>query len=263
MKEQEKILNSGVLEQYVLGLLEREEAAKVEDYLEKYPELKTHVEQVQEVMEKVLLQNGIEPPPHVKEQILSSIDELGQKKRTAPKTTKTQKRRFRLMPILSAMAVVALVLVSFSFLQKYYATSNAYRQLEEKYEVLEKSCEINQAIVAAEREFLMKANTLPIALRGSENTKAPDAHVIVHFNKEEQAALLNVINLPEPPSNKQYQLWANVEDEMISMGVFDGTSLDLQTVDFVENATSLNITLEPFGGSEEATVEQLQASGKV
>jgi hypothetical protein len=47
------------------------------------------------------------------------------------------------------------------------------------------------------------------------------------------------------------------------MGVVDLTPGVIQKMDFVARAESINITLEPLGGSEEATVEQLQASGKV
>ena len=263
MKEQDKILNSGILEQYVLGLLEEEEEAEVESYLEKYPELRVHVDGVQEVMEQVLLQNGIAPPPHMRDQVLSSIDELNHETTSTASNTAPPKSNFKIMPLIASLAALGLVFLSFSFLQKYQKKNREFQQLEQRFENLQKTCDTNRAIAEAERDFLMKASTAPIALLGNETTKAPDAHVIVHFNQEEQAALLNVINLPEPPSGKQYQLWADVEGHMVSMGVFDGNSIALQSVDFVENAASLNITLEPFGGSEEATVEQLHASGKV
>ncbi|MEM9849279.1 MAG: anti-sigma factor [Bacteroidota bacterium] len=261
MKEQDKILNSGMLEQYVLGLLEAEEMAEVESYMEKYPELKQHVESVQEVMEQVLLQNGIAPPPHMRDQILSSIDELERKQPNNP--PKTSRSSLRIMPLLASLAALGLVVLSFGFFQRLQQKSNDYKLLSERYENLQKGCEAKKAIAEAERDFLMKPTTRAITLSGSPSTKAPDAHVIVHFNEAEQAALLNVVNLPEVPKDKTYQLWADVAGHMESMGTFDGTSLALQTVDFLDNANSLNITLEPLGGSTEATVEQLQASGRI
>ena len=92
---------------------------------------------------------------------------------------------------------------------------------------------------------------------------SPDANVVVYYNAEEESALLNVLNLPAPPAGKTYQMWADVEGVMIDMGVFEVNDPSLREMVFIKHAESLNITLEPLGGSDHPTVSLLQANGKV
>ncbi len=67
------------------------------------------------------------------------------------------------------------------------------------------------------------------------------------------------------PSGKQYQLWAIVEDKPASMGVFDAVAdtSKLQEVSYVENAQAYAVTLEPRGGSETPTLEQMYVVGEL
>lgn len=52
-----------------------------------------------------------------------------------------------------------------------------------------------------------------------------------------------------------YQMWADVEGEMINMGLIDNKK-DLLAMNYIENAESLNITIEPLGGSEHPDVSR-------
>lgn len=255
MEEQEKIINSGLLEQYVLGLLEGEELARVERYLEQYPELRDYTQELERVMEHVLQENGIQPPLPLREKVLSEID----KTTTPPSTVKNNAFNFRPMPILAAAAAIGLVLLSISFFFRQQDSSNNYDNLERKYRALEQRCQQDLAVAVAERDLLSSEATRAILLKSNPS----EIYAIVHYNEESEQVLLQTIGLPEPPSGKQYQLWADVEGEMISMGVVPIGVGSLQEMTFVGEAESLNLTLEPLGGSEHASVDQLQANGKV
>ncbi|MEM6697691.1 MAG: anti-sigma factor [Bacteroidota bacterium] len=260
MNEKEKILNSGILEQYALGLLEGEELRAAEAYLHKYPELREHIASIEDAMEMIVMQNGIQPPPALRQNILDEIDRLEQQTdRATPPSNNNN--TIALLPILASLAAIGLVVIGFLFFKKNQQLKNSYLQLERQYSTLQKSCTEKQAIASAERDYFLDPATQNVQLEG--NNSAPEALVVVYFNEDKEKALLNIVNLPKPPANKQYQLWADVDGHMESMGVFDADNLDLQEMTFAARASSLNITLEPLGGSEEATVEELRASGKV
>ncbi|MEM8523397.1 MAG: anti-sigma factor [Bacteroidota bacterium] len=259
MNEKEKILNSGILEQYALGLLEGEELRRAEHYLQKYPELREHITDIQDAMEAIVMQNGIQPPPALRQNILSEIDRLEQNENTLPQTSKN--KQFPLLPIAASIAAIGLLILGFLFFKKNQQIQDSYNQLERRYAALAEQCAQKEVIANTERNYLLNPATQTVQLQG--NSKAPEAFVAVYFNPEEEKALLNIVNLPKSPADKQYQLWADVDGHMESMGVFDADNLELQEMDFVANASSLNITLEPLGGSEEATVEELRASGEV
>ena len=53
-----------------------------------------------------------------------------------------------------------------------------------------------------------------------------------------------------------YQMWADVDGEMINMGLVPAEQ-DYIPLRYIDKAESLNITIEPAGGSEHPTVEQL------
>ncbi|MEM1324957.1 MAG: anti-sigma factor [Bacteroidota bacterium] len=259
MNELDNIRNSGMLEQYVLGLLSKKDADKVEAYIQQYPELQQHVREIEEVMEMVLQENSIQPPSHLKDQVLSSVDQS-----TPPtKVVRNNAFNFSPMPILAAAAAIGLVILSFSFFTRNSDLSAQYASLENRYEDLQAACQKEQAIAQSERALLMDVTTENVILNAAQPGNTSALFAIVHYNEERGEVLLQNINLPEPPDKKQYQMWADVEGEMVNMGVVDLTPNAIQKMTFVAHAESINITLEPLGGSEEATVATLQASGKV
>lgn len=109
--------------------------------------------------------------------------------------------------------------------------------------------------------FVSESETKTIVLGGTNI--APEAQAIVYWNEQEKAACLNILKLPDLPNDKQYQIWADVKGEMIDMGLIEDARESIQMVNFIADAESFNITLEPRGGSEHPTVELLQANGKI
>jgi len=74
--------------------------------------------------------------------------------------------------------------------------------------------------------------------------------------------MLRVIELPGIQSDQTYQLWADVDGDMLSLGTFDAALaiIDAIPMDYLDRATSLNITVEPKGGSKHPTVSTLTAN---
>ena len=67
--------------------------------------------------------------------------------------------------------------------------------------------------------------------------------------------------LPTAPQGMQYQLWAIVNKKPVSAGVFEYSLNTLQPMKGFYTAEAFAITLEPAGGSESPTVEQMYVLG--
>ncbi len=267
MTDKDKILESGMLEQYVLGLLSPIERRQIEGYVKQYPELRQHIQVLQDTMEAIAKQHSIEPPDGLKRDILAEIDKLEEPVTTAvDRSSSTFMRRFRI----AIWSVAAVLLGAFGAMAIifYLEKSDLQEELEAQqaaFALLREDCATLQAYhenVEQQLQFVQNPATEHVHLRGFEDGLAPEALAVVYWNEHEQGAYLNIVNLPEPPPGKQYQLWADVEGEMIDMGVFDMTT-QLQQMKFIAHAESLNVTLEPKGGSTKPNVSQLYINGKV
>jgi anti-sigma-K factor RskA len=267
--DKEKIINSGLIEQYVLGLTSEEENQLVEECAETYPEVKKEITDLRKALEGYARKHAIHPPQGLKDDILRKIDQtkpsppFGGKEFNFTKPVE-MRSGFRWSTWVAAAGLIGLVFLSASL----YNTTNTLRSKKSALEAELASsranlsnCESQLITVSNQYALLKDPGTLPVLLNGTE--KAPDANVVVFYNPGKNQTLLQVIDLPEPPKGKQYQIWADVEGEMINMGLLAKGSTDPQALKFIENAESFNITLEPEGGSKHPTVELLVANGFV
>ena len=76
------------------------------------------------------------------------------------------------------------------------------------------------------------------------------------MNHNDKSVFINTKQLPEIDKDHDYQMWADVDGEMIDMGVIT-KGQSLMAMNYIENAESLNITIEPAGGNDHPTVERL------
>jgi hypothetical protein len=87
----------------------------------------------------------------------------------------------------------------------------------------------------------------------------PQASAKLVWDTKQQTWVIYFYNLPEPPSDKEYQLWYLTSDSQISAAVFrpdpDGQSKLVLTLpaDVIKNLAAAAVTLEPKGGSPKPT----------
>ena len=92
-------------------------------------------------------------------------------------------------------------------------------------------------------------------------TIAPDAFAIAYWNPDLEQGWLDPTKLPQLPADRQYQIWADVHGEMISIGLIPKDDDTLVTINFLDEAESINITQEVLGGVDHPTVDLLTANG--
>jgi hypothetical protein len=88
-----------------------------------------------------------------------------------------------------------------------------------------------------------------------------DSGITVFWDDNQNKAYLYNQSMPKAPVGKTYQIWADVDKVMIPLGIFGEDPIS--EIKCLKRATSLNVTIEPAGGSEHPTVENLIMSIQV
>jgi anti-sigma-K factor RskA len=262
--DKEQFLTSGLLEQYVLGITTPKEARIVEEFAEEFPEIKAELRLLQNAMDKYAAQHAVPPPPGLKNKVMREIGvpAVGSQPSFGGGSSRLVKLGF-------ALSLAALLITSFLTIYYRQTANNVRQQLtaaRTELTELRTDCEERQKAseaVVAQVAFIKDPNTTQVLLEGI-STIAEDAKAFVYWNEADKSGYLNLGNLPPPPVGKTYQIWADVQGVMIDAGIVDTqTAQNWQSIRFIEKAESLNITIEPEGGSDHPTVALLTASGKV
>jgi anti-sigma-K factor RskA len=257
----DKFLQTGLLEQYILGLTDEEETKIVKDYAETYPEVQSEIDQMREALDQYAKQYAVMPPEELKSRVMKGVDQADQRSDTGTAVPGPASSGSNWM---GAALMVLLIGASLFLYRGKAAAERDLASLESRHTIFQEECERQKAALQQQQQIFAILNheaTVPVRLH-TTGLQA-NAEAVAYLNGLEKVAYINTGLLPELPSGKTYQLWADVEGEMINMGVLEQQSKGLKAVSYVDHAESLNITIEPEGGSDEPTVEQLIANGEV
>ncbi len=258
MKESVKIfLESGLLESYLLGMTNAVETLEVEKYLREFPEVQAEYELLQNTIEKWAGKQFVAPPKGLKSDILTEINKL----EPTPVKSITSKPVRNKWAIAAALTALILSMTTLYFWSEKSSLQSANAQLENSLEDREQALlEQQESCRILEEQFhlLNDPNTKKFILNG--NNKAPGFRAVAFWNEKTQQSYLNVASLPTLPKKQCFQLWADVEGKMVNVGVIKGEENKLVSIPFKINAESLNITIEPEGGSDHPTVSNLVSS---
>ncbi|MEL6917551.1 MAG: anti-sigma factor [Bacteroidota bacterium] len=254
--DRNSIKEDGILEQYLLGELNREQRAEVHSILQEDPELKKHFSTMEADFERLAMENAIAPHPRVKE----SLEKALAKAETPPTQDskvvplKNNKRSY----FYAAASLAAIFLLSSFWLY------NQWQSSEENLQVLQnKTSDLQERLVTLEKNYeetngryqtINNPNVIPLLLTG--NQVLPGSRAVAYVNHRTKQVVLNPQGLPALESDKTYQMWADVDGVMINMGVVP-IDEELISLKYIDKAESLNITIEPAGGNDHPTVENL------
>lgn len=256
MENFQEYLDSGILELYVYGTLTDAEREEVRQAIQKYPELRQEVEQIEEAM----LQLSAAVAPR------DPVMPLPLKKKISHKP----KRTYRNYTAIAGWAASILLLIGL------FMMYNANRELNERLTNLElQQSQLETQIVEA-RESAEKTRELLEALRSRNIEKvplqgqnfAPGAYATAYWNKDRAVTYIDAQDLPAPPPGMVYQVWSLKLDPLTpsSIGLledFEENSSRIFAVANTYDSEAFGITLEPAGGSESPTLERLMVLGTV
>ncbi|WP_343487767.1 anti-sigma factor [Allomuricauda sp. d1] len=250
MKEKiHSFLASDLLEKYLLGETSTEEALRVERYIAMYPEVRKAYDELQENLEVFAKMHARKTPEGLKERILNRI-----------RNERAGRRKFYRWAV--AASIVAMVFAGSSYFfwnqnqelqQKNTLVNNKIKNLEEDMKVQLEDLR-NQYIV------LNNPNTKKYNVNG--NRKAKDLKAVAYVNPVKKLSYINVSNLPQLPEDQCYQMWAEVNGELVNLGIikqFEDKENLLALPYSDQNAVGY-ITIEPEGGNDAPSVENIVAN---
>lgn len=252
------------MELYVLGLASPEEQEIVMDFALAYPDIQETLNLSVEALEEYAKAHSTVPPKNLRQKIQEDLHEAEDEKKQVMNSEKQESTKAGILLPLFGIGMVVFGILAGLMYQKNQQGANQYKDLQKEYAILKEECEEVRKTtntMSLEYDFLKDKNTAAVNLTGTE--RFPDAKAVVFWNADKKSSYLKVVNLPTPPENNQYQLWADIDGKMVDLGVFDLSENSLIKINYKEKAASLNVTLEKLGGVSHPTIDQLYVSGSL
>ena len=247
----EELLKSGILELYVLGEASKEEVSNVTAMLEKYPDLKNEIKKISDALEVYAKTTSINPSPKTKTQL---FDQLKNDTSTNVNETRGPKQGGGGFRWLS----VVLGILSLGLLYGYFANRSNINKIERELEVQIAKCDSIQNELNNEADLFAQisgADNKILNIQATENYA--ETSLYFHNNPASQRNFIQVVSLPEINQNQSYQLWSLKGDLAIPLDVFQGEGDNLFEVEFEPDTDAYAITIEPRGGRQTPTLENL------
>ena len=254
---------SGILELYVAGLLSEEENLEVQQHAMEHPEIQAEIEAIENAI--LALSKSVSPgltPGHydrIKARLGKVVDLSG---------TATTKKA----PMATYLAWAACLIFAAGLVWLYLENEQLKSEIEivnEEKQLLEERI-LDARDEVADTETLLNElrdrNVAVVALGGQ--TVAPESYAKAYWNKEAEKVYIDAQGLPEPPPGYTYQVWSLKLNPLTptSIGLLDdfaNNDTRLFELDNPNESEAFGITLEPEGGSETPTLEQLYTLGAV
>lgn len=266
MRKEEIIafLESGALESYLLGTCTPQESKEIEQLIQDQPDVREMYDDLQKEIEEFANQFKQGAPVNCKDDVLGQIDQFiaDSREHAAPMPTIEQQPTKRIGFARIAAAAAIVILGGYAV----YTTTQFNKLADQNALLFEQQQELKAELkkldaAKAESQNLASLVVTPSTQKVVLSQAIGEDELVVQafWNNDQQVALLHASNLPELPETQCYQLWADVDGEMISVGVLAESDAPIEAK-FLANATSLNITVEPAGGNDHATVANLVVS---
>lgn len=279
----QRYISSGIIENHVTGLLSEVESREVLSAMQQYPEVKAAADAMQVDMERYIQLWATRPPAGIKRQIMERLHKTEAEEPVvaeAETITETSEDTFSentglnlsQLQIWQYSAAAAIVLLLGSVVMNIVSYSNSGN-----FQQQISSLQSEQSSLMAEREALKEQ--LDFANKEMGVMKDPSFKwtrmpgvgkhtgvvATVCWNPQSKETFVLAQALPEPPADKQYQLWAIVNGKPIDAGVFElgSKAHSVQKVKAVDNAQVFAVTLEKKGGSPSPSLDQMFVAGKV
>jgi anti-sigma-K factor RskA len=241
-------LDSDLLEKYLLGSTDLEESQQVERYIAMHPEVRATYNELQENLEAFAQMHAMKAPEGLKARILKTIREQD-----------SGRRRFRQFAVAASIAALLFASASFFFYDQNRSLMEENSLVNNKIMNLE--ADMKQRLEDVRNQFIVLNNPQTKKYMVNGNRKAKELKAVAYINPVKKLSYINVRNLPNLPENQCYQMWAEVNGQMVNLGIIDKADDKdhLRALPYAENAVGY-ITIEPKGGNNTPTVQNIVAN---
>ncbi len=229
------------------------EKAEVEGYIRTFPDLKVDIAEIERSLEFLARSSAIKAPAGLKERIMDQIRSEGTAATSKPDATSSGS--FGIWRMIAALFGLGILLLGYLFWQK----SNDAERLNRELTASRDSCEQSTKQLTDQLRILQQL-TYPdnkiIPFQATPGFASTDLYL--HHNSETKRNFIQVRNLPAIAANQSYQLWSLKPNQApIPLDVFDLPATGLIEVRYVDGTETYAITIEPRGGKDSPTLENL------
>ncbi len=255
-------IESGILELYVAGTLSEKENKEVYELMQQHPEILQEVLEIESALVKLTASASQKDNSHVLQNIKQSLG-------FNTNIVSIVKPKYNWLTYTGWAASIVLA-------AGLLWTVNQNSQLKSDIQISEIKQSLLETQIVNSKNSLEEANTLMSVLRDNNIAQIPlagqgdfaNTYAKVYWDKNSKRIFLDALGLPEPPEGKVYQVWSLKLSPLTptSLGTIDIFIADENKIFEIENANeseAFGITLEPAGGSESPTMEQLYTLGAV
>jgi anti-sigma-K factor RskA len=249
MKEKIKIfLDSDVLERYLLGTTTAEETLQAERYIAMYPEVREEYIALQENLEAFAKIYSKKTPEGLKETIINQI-----------KKENSTRRKFYRYAVAASFTALLFAGSSYFFYNQNQSLQKENAMVTNKIKDLE--VVMREQLEDVRNQFIVLNNPQTKRFNVNGNKKAKELKAVAYINPVKKLSYINVSKLPNLPENQCFQMWAEVNGEMINLGIIKEAhdKNKLLALPYAENAVGY-ITIEQQGGNASPTVENIVAN---
>jgi anti-sigma-K factor RskA len=249
MKEKIRIfLDTDLLEKYLLGNTTNEESFQVERYIAMYPEVAKEFDELQENLESFAKLHAVKTPEGLKEKIILRI-----------RGEKAGRKRFFQYAVAASFAACLFAAASYFFYNQNQNLQYENEMVTNQIELLKEDMKAGLEDMRNQFIVLQNKNTKKYNVNG--NKKAKELKAVAFVNPVKKLSYINVSKLPNLPEDQCFQMWAEVNGEMVNLGVLKETRSqdNLMAIPYGDKAIGY-ITIEPLGGNETPTVENIVAN---
>ena len=241
-------LQSGLLERYLVGDTSIAENLEVEYQIDNHSEIEDAYIKLQNNLEILAKANAVEAPLGVLNRVLE----------TTKKTTKVIAMPQQKTPwysIAASVAAFAFATLSVYLYQKNQALNSENNIVVDEIYDLRGDIDKNNSkldALAFQLQKLNNSDSKKYVLNG--NDRAKDLKTVAYINPVDKTSMIDVVSLPKLPENQYYQLRAELEDKMVSLGYLEDYQRTLKPIPYMEDALALSIVIQNKNG--ESTSEE-------
>ena len=243
-----------MLELYVLGLLSDEERAGIVTALSEYPELRQELAAIEAALEVYGKTAAIAPAANVKDRVMRDVqDSLPESVRKNPRGSGRGGQG--LWSIIAILATLGLI-VSLFFLNQ---RNRELKSVTSDNNTALDSCAQQNAILGQRVELLEKLLAPGSQIIPLQPTEVfADLQLYLYPNASTGDNFIQLVNVPAISEDQSFQLWALKSGaDPQPLDVFQADGEAILEVAFVPDAENYAITIEPRGGSQVPTLENL------
>lgn len=260
-------IESGILELYVAGALSDKENREVYDAMLKYPEVLEEVLNIEAAVVKLTAHAAPSTSKHIFTSVKKALGITDNDTKVTSLHPPTRKTNwFNYTGWAAAVFLAAGLLWT---LNKNEVLNTKVSTITTDKEFLQIQVEDINSDLADTKKLLnviRDQNLINITLDGQ--AVYPEGYAKVYWDKSAETVYLDLAGLPKPPEGKVYQIWSLTLNPLspTSLGTIDDFNDNANKIFELQNnnaSQAFGITLEPAGGSESPTMEQLYTLGVV